>query len=143
MPRPVHPRRIHCHFHGRAFKPVGTPMHELPRVTLGLDELEALRLSDLEGLYQEAAAERMGVSRATLGRVLARARAAVADALINGKALVVGPAEVIEAPEEDLACPVHWGGRRRGRGCRCGEAGDGHPDAEAGARGTEHVPGGR
>jgi hypothetical protein len=101
---------------------------------MGLDELEALRLSDLEGLYQETAAERMGVSRATLGRILARARAAVADALVNGKALVVGPAEVVELPDEVLACPVHSGGRRRGRGCRCRRArwSDEERGAEAG-----------
>lgn len=113
-------------------------------MTLGLDELEALRLSDLEGLYQEAAAERMGVSRATLGRVLARARSAVADALINGKALVFRAGEVVELPDEALACPVHWGGRRRGRGCRCGGgrwSGVGR-DAEVGPAGNAEPGGG-
>ncbi len=58
-------------------------------VTLRADELEALRLADLEGLYQEASAQRMGISRTTLSRTLAEARRKVADALLNGKRLVV------------------------------------------------------
>ena len=106
-------------------------MHELEVVAMGLDEVEALRLADLEGLYQEAAAEQMAVSRATFARILTRAREAVADALVNQKALLVGPAAVVEASEAPVECPVHWGGRRRGRGCRCG--GGRWSDAERGA----------
>lgn len=94
-------------------------MRELQVVGLDLDGLEALRLADLEGLYHEAAAERMGVSRATFGRILAEARALVAEALTAGKALRIGGGPVIEGEGEDLPCPIHWGGRRRGRGCRC------------------------
>jgi uncharacterized protein len=60
-------------------------------VSLRPDELEALRLADLEGLYQEACARRMGISRTTLSRTLAEARSKVTDALINGKRLVVEP----------------------------------------------------
>jgi len=56
-------------------------------VTLEPDEVEALRLADLEHRYQEEAASLMGVSRPTFGRILERARTKVADALINGKAL--------------------------------------------------------
>lgn len=68
-------------------------------VVLRVDELEALRLADLEGLYQEDCALRMGISRTTLSRTLAQARRKVTDALINGKRLVVMPArEIPEAP---------------------------------------------
>jgi len=56
-------------------------------VTLEPDEVESLRLADLERRYQEEAARLMGVSRPTFGRILERARTKVADALINGKAL--------------------------------------------------------
>ena len=119
MGRPIQPRRVCCRFRGRGFKPIGQPLRELEVVSLGLDEVEALRLADLEGLYQEAAAERMAVSRATFARILTRAREVVADALLNQKALLIGSAAVIEAPEEPQGCPVHGGGRRRGRGCRC------------------------
>ncbi len=94
-------------------------MRELPVVRLDLDGLEALRLADLEGLYQDAAAEQMGVSRATFGRILTAAHARVAEALLEGKALRMGGGPVVEGEPEELPCPVHWGGRRRGRGCRC------------------------
>ena len=52
-------------------------------------ELEALRLCDLEGLEQDEAAARMEISRGTLQRILYAARHAVADALVNGKTLVI------------------------------------------------------
>lgn len=103
-------------------------------VTLGRDELEALRLADLEGLYQETAAERMGVSRATFGRILTRARAAVAEALVGGKVLVIGEAPVAPGSGEPFPCPVHDGGRRRGLGCSCDE--DREPEAQ---RGPSHA----
>jgi len=61
----------------------------LETVVLGLDELEAIRLADLEGLYQEEAAERMGISRPTFGRLVGVARRKVADALFHGRALAV------------------------------------------------------
>jgi uncharacterized protein len=100
-------------------RPLGRPALELESVTLGIDELEALRLADLEGLYQEAAAERMGVSRPTFARVLNRARATVIDALVNEKLLLVAGGPVVEAESPGPGCPVHWGDRRRGRGCHC------------------------
>ena len=52
-----------------------------------MDELESLRLADLNGLSQEAAAAEMNVSRATFGRIVARARRKVADALVHGKSV--------------------------------------------------------
>jgi uncharacterized protein len=73
------------------FKPCGRPGRGLESVTLRADELEALRLADLEGLYQEECAGRMGISRTTFSRTLAQARRKVTDALINGKRLVVEP----------------------------------------------------
>jgi uncharacterized protein len=120
MPRPPHPRRIDRRSLAVGFKPMGRPACQTAAVTLGLDGLEALRLADLEGLYQEAAAEHMGVSRPTLARILARARATVAEALVEGKVLLIGEAPVVEGGGEPIPCPIHWGGRRRGRGCRCG-----------------------
>lgn len=54
---------------------------------MSLDEFEALRLADLEGLYQEQAAEQMGVSRATFGRIVVAARHKVAQTLVHGRAL--------------------------------------------------------
>ncbi|MFB1487292.1 MAG: DUF134 domain-containing protein [Thiocapsa sp. C3-sup] len=73
------------------FKPCGRPGRGLETLTLRADEMEAIRLADLEGLYQEDCAVRMGISRTTLSRTLAQARRKVTDALINGKRLVVEP----------------------------------------------------
>lgn len=122
MGRPEKLRRINCVGQGRGFKPVGRPVGELDVETLRIDELEALRLADLEGLYQEAAAERMGISRPTFARILARARLAVARALIEERLLLVGDGPVVMGPGKPMPCPVHGAGRRRGRGCRCGHA---------------------
>jgi predicted DNA-binding protein (UPF0251 family) len=119
MPRPEKLRTVGCIAGGRAFKPIGRPMAELEAETLRLDDLEALRLADLEGLYQEAAAERMGVSRPTFARILNRARQTVARALLEERALLVGDGPVVARAEGPLPCPVHGGERRRGRGCRC------------------------
>lgn len=58
-------------------------------VELALDEWEALRLADMEGLYHDAAAEQMGISRPTFGRLVERARHKVASALFGMKKLVV------------------------------------------------------
>ena len=71
-------------------------MLELEVVVMTLDEFEALRLSDLEGLYQEQAAAQMNVSRATFGRILRSAHRKVADAIVHGKAMRIegGPVQL-------------------------------------------------
>jgi predicted DNA-binding protein (UPF0251 family) len=69
------------------FKPAGVPARFLERVALSVEELEAIRLKDVEGLQQEECAQRMRISRPTFHRVLESARRKVADALINGKAV--------------------------------------------------------
>lgn len=69
------------------FKPQGIPLRVLEHVQITVDELEALRLSDFEGLNQVEVARQMQVSRPTVTRMLARAHKAVADALVHGKAI--------------------------------------------------------
>ena len=64
-------------------------MIDLEQVQLTIDELEALRLADFLGMSHEEAGKQMGVSRATLGRIIEQARKTVADALIHGKAISV------------------------------------------------------
>ena len=76
---------------------------------LSIEGLEAIRLSDFEGLDQETGAERMNVSRQTFGRILAEARSIVADALVMGKVLRIEGGH-FEMP------PMGRGRRRRGRG---------------------------
>jgi uncharacterized protein len=69
------------------FKPAGIPLRELEEICMSVEEAEALRLKDIEGLEQKQGAEKMSVSRPTFQRVLASARHKVADALLNGKAI--------------------------------------------------------
>jgi predicted DNA-binding protein (UPF0251 family)/predicted Fe-Mo cluster-binding NifX family protein len=94
MPRPVNERRLGCAIPPRVMKPAGIPARELNEVRLGFDEAEALRLADLEGLYHEAAARSMGVSRQTFGRIVESARRKTADAILNGKALRIEGGEI-------------------------------------------------
>ena len=89
MPRNKKPRTCGCKFMGRAYKPTGKPMSELQRVPIAEDELESLRLCDLQGLSQAEAGVHMGVSRGTVQRILASARRKTADALTGCKALVL------------------------------------------------------
>ncbi|MFA5039509.1 MAG: DUF134 domain-containing protein [Candidatus Omnitrophota bacterium] len=87
MPRPCRCRRIRCKPDANYFKPRGIPLDRLSEVNLALDELEAVRLADLEGLYQEDAAKKMNVSRQTFGNIINSAHKKIADALLNAKAL--------------------------------------------------------
>lgn len=73
-------------------------MSDLEEVVLHVDEYEALRLADLEGLYQEEAALRIGVSRQTFGRLIESARRKTADAVVNGKALRIEGGPVAQRP---------------------------------------------
>lgn len=84
----------------RDFKPCGIPRYALQEVYLPVEGLEAMRLIDLEGLDQAEAALRMGVSRQTLGRILAGARRTVTQALVEGLALRIetGADAVLEEP---------------------------------------------
>lgn len=87
MPRPICPRRITHRPRCTYFKPAGIPLRELGEVVLAADELEAIRLVDVEDLYHTEAAKRMRVSRQTFDRIVARARRTLARALVEGLAL--------------------------------------------------------
>jgi len=89
MVRPQKNRKVAFNPEISYFKPRGIPMFDLEEVRLTVDQREALRLSDLVGMSHEDAGRHMGVSRATFGRIIQQARLAVADALINGKAINV------------------------------------------------------
>ena len=69
------------------FKPAGIPMATLDEVKLLVEEAEAIRLKDLEGLEQEECAQKMNISRTTFSRILDSARQKIADALLSGKAI--------------------------------------------------------
>jgi predicted DNA-binding protein (UPF0251 family) len=78
-------------------------MGEAGEVVLGLDEVEALRLADAEGLYQEAAALQMGVSRQTFGNIVQSARKKTAEALVYGKIIRIAGG-VVESACRDFVC---------------------------------------
>ena len=87
MPRPTKWRRVAFIPEVTYFKPAGIPLRVLEEICLTVEEAEAIRLKDLEGLEQEQCAEKMNVSRPTFQRVLGSARQKIADALLNGKAI--------------------------------------------------------
>ncbi len=87
-PRCKKPRNCRCKFKGEAFKPTCVPMSEIEQIPLLREELEALKLCDLDDLTQEEAGARMGVSRGTVHRRLTVARKKVATALSKGQAIV-------------------------------------------------------
>ena len=89
MARPRNCRRVGCLPGSQYFKPRGIPLSTLEEINLTVDEFEAIRLADLEGLYQDQAAEKMNVSRQTFGRIIDSAHKKVAEALVEGKALKI------------------------------------------------------
>ncbi len=88
LSRPKKPRHCGCIIKGRVYKPTGIPLYELKQIKLQRDELEVLRLCDRDGLAQEQAGSKMGISRGTVQRLLASARKKVARALVEGAAIV-------------------------------------------------------
>jgi uncharacterized protein len=163
MPRPPIERAVGGVPRITLFKPAGVPARELEQLQLGVDELEAIRLVDLEGLSHVQAAEAMGVSRQTVGRVLERGRARVAEALVGGKAILIGggqyrvesrrmrcfacQARWVEEDGQDqapAACPECGSpdvGACWGWGERCGEGRGRHGLAGEGRGGRGHGPG--
>ena len=80
-------RQVDADHSGICFKPCGIKRVELQRIELFEDEMEAIRLADYEGLYQQECADKMGISRTTFSRLIESARKKIADALLNTKAL--------------------------------------------------------
>ena len=87
MPRPKKLRFVSAYPAIVAFVPRGMPIRG--EISMSVEELEAIRLSDFEHLDQETAAKMMEVSRHTYGRILTRARSIVAEAIVTGKALII------------------------------------------------------
>ncbi len=71
------------------FKPRGIPLSILEEEELFHDELEALKLHDVDGLDQVEAAKKMKISQPTFGRILDKAYKKIATAIIKGKAIKI------------------------------------------------------
>lgn len=80
----------------RGFTPDGLASGDA--IDMTVDELEVLRLCDLEGLNQEAAAQQMGIARATVAAICSRAHRKVANALVNGRAIVIEGGNIAYSP---------------------------------------------
>ncbi len=113
MVRPRKPRMVSAYPTITAFVPQG--VNVTGEAVLSVDEFEAIRLSDFEHLDQENGAALMGVSRHTFGRLLARGRGIVADAMVTGKVLKI----------EGGSFEVRGPGRRKRLGRRGGGPGRG------------------
>ena len=87
MPRPPKCRRVAFLPEVTYFKPAGIPLRFLEEVVVSVEEAEAIRLKDMEGLEQKQCAEIMGISRPTFQRMLGLARSKIAEALLHGKAI--------------------------------------------------------
>ena len=100
-------RRFRWVSHLPPFNEFGPPNSSQPTVNLTLEELEALRLSDYLQLDQIECAERMGISQPTFHRILSSAHYKVADALSNGKRIVIssGHAQVNQGSLSHYKCP--------------------------------------
>ena len=125
MPRPIKWRRVAFIPETTYFKPAGIPMRVLEEVRLSVEEAEAVRLKDLEGLEQEQGAEKMNISRPTFQRVLVSARQKIAEALLKGKAIRIEGGNFEMAPQVMSLQPPAlgwggrgWGGHRGGRQIR-------------------------
>lgn len=97
MPRPRKRRFCRAFDGDRVFKPRSIPMSRLATIRLELDELEAMRLCDLDRLDQEEAGVKMQVSRGTVQRLLKSGRSKILEALVTSAALLIE-----ETNHEDL-----------------------------------------
>lgn len=153
MPRPCRCRTVGCLISRQQFIPAGADAPaDGPEILLGHDELEAIRLADLEGLYHEEAARRMNISRQTFGRIIASARRKTAMALVEGRAIRIEGGAVEVQPMRRFQCAQcghsweapHGTGQRAGCPACGSNAWHRHPqDREPGSAGGPCGHGGR
>lgn len=152
MPRPTKPRWVEFFPTVTYFKPAGIRMRELEEVSLGVDEIEALRLKDLMGFEQEDCGKRMNLAQSTFQRILTTARTKVSRALIEGKALRIEGGNYFLSPSVftcrdcGLEWPNQWRGQQHLRCPSCGseniEESRNTPGGTAGDSGTSESPAG-
>ncbi len=104
MPRPHKCRRVCCMPQSRIFGPLDTKESQVQAINMAIDEFEAIRLIDLEGLTQEECAERMGVARTTAQAIYNSARVKLAECLVKGKELHMEGGNYILCNERPSHC---------------------------------------
>lgn len=125
MPRPKICRWIRYNPRFTCFKPTKTKSIQLEESVLTKDELEAIRLHDLEQIDQKEASKKMKISQPTFHRVLIEARKKIADALINGKFIRIEGGNI-----KMLQTPRFGRGQGAGRGAGRGLGRMGQPPTE-------------
>ena len=120
MPRPKKWRKVCCLPENRNFGPVPgfgqTPPEVTQPVIMTVDEYEAVRLIDREGMNQEACAEKMRIARTTVQSIYAEARKKLADSLVNGKLLRIEGGDYELCDGNGTRCGMGACHRRRGGG---------------------------
>jgi predicted DNA-binding protein (UPF0251 family) len=125
--RPIKCRIIEQQPISSLFKPLNVFKENEEFVSVSLDEFETIKLIDFMGMYQDEAADRMEVSRQTLGNMLRSARTKIADALINAKTLKIDGGSWRLSESRRFACDEcnhHWiGPVSKERPARCPHCG--------------------
>lgn len=127
MPRPRRIRRIFFNPSTTYFKPAGISLTHLQNSILTKEELESIRVIDLEQIEQKKAAKKMNISQPTLSRLLTSARKKIADALINAKAIKIqgGVYKMVQPTRRGLGLGRgNKAGRGRMGGFAAGPGGD-------------------
>ncbi len=114
MARPRKWRKVCCLPDSSRFGPLDNPAEESQSIAMTVDEYEAVRLIDLEGFTQEECASQMNIARTTVQGIYNEARRKLAEALVNGKVLVIGGGDYRLCDGAGVGCGK--GGCRR-RGC--------------------------
>jgi uncharacterized protein len=149
MPRPCKWRTVAGVPSATYFKPAGIPLRLLSEVRLAVEEIEAIRLKDLEGLEQEECAQRMSISRPTFHRILKAARQKIADAFINGRAIRVeggnfaAPGQIFRCAPYGHAWEIRIGPARPLACPTCGSARVSPVSPPAASQGQHGLPRGR
>lgn len=114
MARPLRRRRVCQRPRFNEFAPKGFRRNTLTKVVLTLDEYEAIRLIDKENLNQEDCATQMNVARTTIQRIYASARSKIAEALVEGKLLLLEGGDYILCDDNETGAFCGHTCRRRG-----------------------------
>ena len=104
MPRPRKFRRVCCLPDNAGFNPLDGDPLEQP-VILTVDEYEAIRLIDQQGLSQEQCGEYMKIARTTVQQIYSVARKKLADALVDGRPLRIRGGDYRLCQENENFCP--------------------------------------
>jgi len=110
LARPTKWRKVEFIPNVQYFAPLGIDDTDLQENVIRIEELEAIRLKDLEGLEQEECAEKMEISRQTFQRILSAARQKIADSLVSGKAIRIEGGNYTRniCLVKCLDCGKHW-----------------------------------